>query len=367
MKIKIITCHEVYNYGASLQEYALINYLSSLGHDVVSIKYKPSYLDTNFSFFAIDNDNQYNKPFIKYLYIIAKIPERIHNYIRKNEFDSFSKKYINSTAVEYKTNEELMNNTPTADAFICGSDQIWNSLFPNGKDPAFYLDFVPDEVLKISYAASFATETIEVNNKSFVKPKIARLDYVSVRETSGVEIVKGLGINNVVQVMDPVFLLDRKYWIDKFIKPISVKYILIYDFDSNPEIKKAALKIAKNNNWKIYTVNKKKDYEDKNFHKKGPAALLNLIYNAQLILSNSFHAVAFSLIFQKQFLVFNREENINTRMRDLLSLFELENNIASSGLDGSEINQVDYNALAVKMEEYINKSKLFLQNSLNRN
>ncbi len=367
IKINIITCHEVYNYGASLQEHALLNYLSSLGHEAISLSYKPNYLDTNFNFFAIDSESKYNKPLLKYIYILAKIPERIHNLRRKYAFDSFSDKYIKSSQFQYKTNEELKNNFPIADAFICGSDQIWNSLVSNGKDPAFYLDFVPDNILKISYAASFATEEIDENIKPFVKQKISRLNYVSVRETSGVNIVKSIGIDNVIQVLDPVFLLDKDYWVDTFVTKIKDKYILIYDFDSNPEIKKTALKIAKQNNWKIYSVNKKVTYEDKNFHKKGPITLLSLIHNAQLIISNSFHAVAFSLIFQKQFLVFNRDEKINTRMKDLLYLFNLEKYIISKESDYELLENIDYDTISKSMEYHIAKSKLFLQNSLNHN
>ena len=103
------------------------------------------------------------------------------------------------------------------------------------------------------------------------------------------------------------------------------KYILIYDFDSNPLIKNMALKLAKENGLKIFTVNKNIKYANSNFWLKGPEFFLSLLANAELVISNSFHAVAFSLIFNKQFYVVNRDEKINTRMRDLLVLLDIYN------------------------------------------
>src|SRR5690606_20224827 len=97
---------------------------------------------------------------------------------RKRSFDAFAKKHINTTKRLYKTNDDLKNNLPSADAYICGSDQIWNSFFANGKDPAFYLNFVPDNKLKISYAASFAIDEIEDSLKDFVKRNVKRLDHI---------------------------------------------------------------------------------------------------------------------------------------------------------------------------------------------
>ena len=79
---------------------------------------------------------------------------------RKRAFDEFTRNNLKITKTQYKTNEDLKKNLPEADAFICGSDQIWNSLHPNGKDPAFYLNFVPSDKIKASYAASFATDSI---------------------------------------------------------------------------------------------------------------------------------------------------------------------------------------------------------------
>lgn len=366
MKIKTITCHEVYNHGASLQEHALLKYLEELGHNAEAIHYKPPYLSRHLNLWEISNHKYKINFVVKALYVLAKLPTRLVDLKRKKAFDNFSKNHIKTGKKLYKSNNELKANLPLADAFICGSDQIWNSLFENGKDPAFYLDFVPDDKLKISYAASFAIDSIDNGLKPFVKKQIKRLNYVSVRETSGLTILKELGVTTAIQVLDPVFLLDKKYWKENFTFLIQEKYILIYDFDSNSLIKKIALKLAKENDFKIYTVNKNIKYADSNFWLKGPEYFLSLLVNAQLVISNSFHAVAFSLIFEKQFLVVNREENINTRMRDLLDVLNISDLlISNSDIDSVSLQPINsYESINKDLDISIKRSKNFLQKAL---
>lgn len=118
--------------------------------------------------------------------------------------------------------------------------------------------------------------------------------------------------------MDPVFLLDSEAWasIEKPV-PNTEPYVLLYDFDRNPEMVRFARRMAEENGWKLYSVLSCKEC-DRCFEQDGPLTFLNLVHHAQFVVSNSFHATAFSLIFRKQFVVFNRQEHINTRMRDLL-------------------------------------------------
>ena len=362
MKIKTITCHEVYNYGASLQEYALLTYLGGLGHDCETIHYKPGYLSNHFDLKAVSA--RFNIFPIKYVYLLAKLPVRLQALKRKKAFDAFSKKHIKTGSQLYKTNEQLKYSIPEADAYICGSDQIWNSFFQNGKDPAFYLEFVPDTKLKISYAASFAIDEIENELKPFVKEKVKRINHISVRETSGVHILSELGILNATQVLDPVFLLSANYWKTTFVETIEDKYIFVYDFDSNPFIKKIAQKLAKKNQLKIVTVNKNIKYATTNYWLEGPEMFLSLISNAQLVISNSFHAVAFSLIFEKQFIVVNRIEAINTRMRDLLALFNLTDYLISKNDSFEQLKTIEFTKINKLKEQHIQSSKQFLINAL---
>lgn len=368
MKIKTITCHEVYNHGASLQEYALLTHLNSLGHHAETIHYKPDYLSNHFKLWAVTNP-KYDVLFLKQIYLLLKLPGRLLDLRRKKNFDLFSKKHIATGNVLYKNNDQLKKNLPLADAYICGSDQIWNSFFQNGKDPAFYLDFVPDDQLKISYAASFAIEKINEDLKPFVKHQLERIDAISVRESSGVDIVYDLGIQECQQVLDPVFLVSASYWKETFIKKMDENYIFVYDSDNNEQIQQIAKYVAKKKNYKIYTVDDRITYADKNYYYYAPDTFLSLIYNSKLVLTNSFHALSFSLIFNKKMMVFNRKEKINTRMRDLMLLAKIDYLLfKESDSVEVELDQIiiDYKMVNSIIDYNINESKLFLEKALQK-
>lgn len=107
MKIKTITCHDVYNYGASLQAYALMSYLKQLGHDVEIIDYKPDYLNNHYKLKVVNP--VYDKPIIKQLYLLAKLIPHLRSLKRKKLFDTFKHNYLKITSICYANNEELKN------------------------------------------------------------------------------------------------------------------------------------------------------------------------------------------------------------------------------------------------------------------
>ncbi len=363
-KVLTITCHGVYNHGASLQQFALLHHLKKLGYNASTINYRPNYNANFFNYLAIDNPRFEKYSFLKWIYIVLKFPSRLVYRKRKKNFDTFEKSNFSTLQQKFFSNDDLKVNLPIADVYICGSDQIWNTYFDNGKDPSFYLDFVPDNKNKISYAASFAIDAIAEDLKPFVKEKVSRINHISVRETSGKKILENLGITAVDQVLDPVFLIDEEVWIQKFITKIEEKFVFIYDFDSSPIIKKLAKEFAQKNNLKIFTVNENIKYADKNYYLEGPEKFLSLMNAAQIVITNSFHSVAFSLVFKKQFIVVNRSEAINTRMRDLLALFNLSNLLVNADFTISEIKPINYDAVNPLIEIATIKSKEFLNKAL---
>ena len=367
MRITTITCHNVYNAGASLQAFALQAYLNQLGHDVRIINYIPDYLRHYVLWGGAYG--KYNRSGIRAIYSLLKLPERLLNLIfskRRKAFIRFNKKYLKLTTRIYSTNLELKKNIPEADIYIAGSDQIWNTSVKNGKDPAFYLDFAPEKCIKASYAASFSTLGIEDDYKLYVRNLLSKLDYISVRESTGLKILNDLNIQNGTLVLDPVFLLDQKFWyhfsssIDESLQ--EEKYIFIYDFDRLPLIRKIAEKIASVNKWKIYSL-QKLPYSDKNFWNTGPLEFLSLIKNSQFVLSNSFHATAFSIIYKKQFLVFNRKESINTRMKDLVDRLGLSERLLSQC--ETQFNDIDYSLVNIKLINAVDDSRNYLNTVLN--
>lgn len=198
MKIRTITCHNVYNHGASLQAYALAIYLQDIGNEVEIIDYRPLYL-CHYRLTGVSNP-RFDKPILREAYQIAKFPGRLYERFtsqRKKAFDRFTAEYLPVTRNTFVNVAALQANPPEADLYIAGSDQIWNPLFQNGKDPAFYLDFIPDGKRGISYAASFAVEYLEKQDINRMKPQLKRLAAVSVRERSGVRILSEMGIEAV--------------------------------------------------------------------------------------------------------------------------------------------------------------------------
>ncbi len=362
MVIKIITCHDVYNVGASLQAYALMTYLEELGNDVRIIDYKPNYLSHHYQLFYADNPAYRKNVFTKIIYIIAKLPVKIRQQKRRYVFDAFTGKYLRVTR-RYKSNEELKKNCPPADIYIAGSDQIWNPIFENGKDPAFFLDFAPSTSIRASYAASFAVKKFPGELADKTSKLLSKFDFISVRENTGLGVLTQLGITDGCEVMDPVFLLSVDHWLklagaNAIVKE---KYILVYDFDRSETVRTIAQRIAREKQSKIVTIFKA-DYSDINYISAGPLEFLNLIRNAEYIISNSFHATAFSLIFEKKFCVVGRREEVNSRMIDLLNKINLGDAYVSS--DECIPNIVDYEKINKQLKLHIKFSKDFLKEIL---
>ncbi|MGN1194227.1 MAG: polysaccharide pyruvyl transferase family protein, partial [Acutalibacteraceae bacterium] len=306
----------------------------------------------------------YDKPILREAYQLLKLPGRLkaRRGKRKMEFDAFTEKYLPVSEKEYISNDELKSASVSADVFFAGSDQIWNTFFPNGKDPAFYLDFVSDCAVKASYAASFATEKILDGYEEKIKSWLSDMDFISVRESSGLSILESLGIKNAVTVTDPVFLLDREKWEsladdESFSEP----YILVYDFDKSLSVEAFAKRYAEENKVKIYSF-LSVPYCDRSFEQEGPLVFLSLIKNADFVISNSFHATAFSLIFEKQFAVFRRQESINTRMADLLSSVGLSERMLVSG--DEECDEIRFDGVRNSLKEKIAESKKYIDTVL---
>ena len=355
MKIKTITCHNVYNVGASLQAYALTAYLAGLGHEVQIVDYVPEYL-RHYRLWSKVSNPVYDKPVIGQLYNLAKLPGRLkaRRSLRKQRFDCFTREHLPLTQTHYSSYEDLLRNPPNADVFLAGSDQIWNSFFPNGRDPAFYLQFAPEGAVRASYAASFAVPRLEEQYKEQIAHWINDLDYVAVREPSALGILKDMGIRDGVHVVDPVFLLSREQWDElcpaaDFDEP----YILVYDFDRNPELRRIATELAAKRNWKIYSI-QELDYSDRSFWNGGPIEFVQLIRGAEFVLSNSFHATAFSLIYRRPYLTIDREMGINTRMQDLNRLVGLHDR-------SSPEDPIDWENVHTLLEQRIAVSKAYLQ------
>lgn len=367
MKINVITCHNVYNFGASLQAYALSEYLREQGHDVRIIDYQPDYL-RHYRLFGVKNP-AYDKPFVRIAYQLAKLPGRVHarKSERKQAFDRFTEAFLPLTEKRYWDYKALEKDPPAADLTIAGSDQIWNPLFRNGKDPAFFLQFVEDG-RKASYAASFSVPELPEEDKARMEKWLKGFNAISVREASAMNVLRSLGLSGQMSC-DPVFLFDAQYWASMAEKSMELElpehYLLVYDFDSSSLVQEIALQIAKEKKLKVvspFIVS----YADKAITSIGPLEFLKLIYQADAVLSNSFHATAFSMIFHKDVFVAKRNEKINVRMTDLLETAKLKERLIESPQAVTETEAINWSIADTRLTALIQDSKDYLQTQINQ-
>ena len=369
MKIKTLTTYNVYNYGASLQAYALMTYLTNKGNDVEIINYQPDYLTRRYDYKWVNPESSMSRYAItRFVYRILKFLQRQTTLGRKKKFDCFNHHALKETKEVYHTFEELRQRPPEADLYIVGSDQIWNVFYEAGRDPAFYLDFVR-KGKKASYAASFSYLNIDETNKLRIKQSLQTFTSVSVREYQGLEILDDMDIKGT-WVLDPVFLLSTEEWrsqMSDFNK--KEPYLLVYDFEGNKKLETFAKKYAKKKQLKIYSINDTypRWYADRNFNSAGPREFLSLIYNCDAFVSNSFHGTAFSIIFHKPVFVFNRHRHkVNSRMESLMTLFGLKDFILEDEKNYSKVigTSFDFSTIEqIKCEE-LRKSKEFLERLL---
>lgn len=339
MKIKTITTWADYNYGASLQAYALAHYIKKCGHDVEIINYLPPYQSRMYDYMWVNPESKASRWLVtRWLYRIAKFAQRMTTLQRKKVFDEFNFQTLPLTKSSYQSFTELQKNPPKADLYIVGSDQVWNVLYDAGRDPSFFLEFVK-EGKKASYAASFSFLDIDVDNKKRIAASLKSFSKIGVREYQGCELLKSMHINSS-WVLDPVFLLPVKEWnilaeSSKFSygQLLDVPYLLIYDFEGNDKLRTFSLEYAKRNKLRIYAITDKYplSYADKNFRKAGPKDFVKLIANCQTFVSNSFHGTAFSIIYHKPVFVFNRHRHrVNSRMESLLTAFDIKDCLLES-------------------------------------
>lgn len=321
-KSATITFHEAINYGAILQAYALQKSILKLNVENEIINYSCKDIKKIYKLLRLDS----LRGFIKSIVSIKSL------YVRKRKFNDFIKEYINITQEVNKVFlcSEIFNKQ--YDIFITGSDQVWNYEITNF-DKTYMLDFVKEDKKKKSYAASFGIEKIPSMYKLEYKNYLEKFSTILLREQTGAQIIEDLLNRKVETVLDPVFLLDKNEW-NIIIKPnkfdkINEKYILAYM--PTVEMKSFAEALSKKYKLPIYNITepilKWKNSFGKIESSLGPDEFVSAIKNAKFVITSSFHATVFSIIYNREFFI-----NINSngksrgsRLIDLLNLLEIRN------------------------------------------
>ena len=343
-KVGIVTLHRTTNYGSVLQAYALQETIKELGYDSEIIDYRPSRSSMLNMIIGLKNKNKLLRRSIIVRTIVRLI--MIPSYIlRFKTFKRFVKHYLNLSQNYYKEENDLLNNPPFYNVYCTGSDQVWNSEW-NGKiDKPLFLNFASNDSLKIAYAASFGKEKLDSWEKKETKELLSRYNYITVRELSGLKILNELGIRGGECVLDPSLLFDKYKWSKISSKKIkNDNYILVYNLNRNKRIHEYAIELSKKTGFNIKYIT----YQLHDFYKKGKMYCntsvenyLSLIENAQYVVTDSFHGVAFSINFNKNFMVIYPKK-FSSRLDSLLKITKLSNRIVTDTNMESLLNDIDY-------------------------
>ncbi len=352
-KIGIATFCKANNYGAVLQAYGLSQYLKK--------ENEVEFLDIEFNPKGKKSQEENMKK--------NSIFQKINGKIKKIKFEQFRKENLIISDETIHGDKDCNKIQDKYDCYIVGSDQVWNTDITN-KTRAFFLDFVINKP-KIAYAASYGRENINETEKKWSEEYLNSFKAISVREKQSATYLKQQLNLNVNVVCDPVFLLDKDEWINKNnLKNKNKSYILVYYMESNSTLESIISNVKKMYNCPIIAI-KGGIQELKGFKHvegMGPKDFLDIVYNAKLVITNSFHALAFSIIFNKKVIVFEHSK-WNLRISNLLELTDnnekivkLKDNVNEKLLNEKTIyGEKAYNELASLIEE----SKQFLKESIN--
>lgn len=323
-KIGIITFHRAHNFGAKLQAYALQYKLNKI-------------IDTEIIDYRCDKiERQYyesNKDFFSKLKKLAKwiVKFKVMRGRRKKKknFELFDKQYL-SLSKEVYISQNIFDANSVYDRIITGSDQVWN-LKLSGWDWNYLLEFA-EIGKKFSYAASFGGQVYCGEDAVRLKNNLNQFEALFVREKYAAELIKTLYIDKEVKVtIDPVFLLNKQEWISnmQITKQKQDPYILVYIMAPSKKAVDFALERGNKNGKKVVFLNHNGliHYPDEmiNIDDAGPREFLELIYNADEIVTTSFHAMAFALIMNIPFIyeLNDNKENDNSRLENLVDIFDV--------------------------------------------
>lgn len=308
MRIGIITFTDGTNYGQRLQNYALQEVLKKYGNDVFTIKQEHHYT-LRHKIKVIIN-------------AVINMKKTIKTIKRKQSFEQFNNRYIKFYD-KVLFEEDVSKNKKIADSFdlfIAGSDQIWNpnSPFVNSN---MFMQFAPKEK-RATYAVSFSVDSIEQNKKKKFAKWISEISDVSVRELQAIEIVQELTGKKSKLSIDPTLLLDQIKWenmANKAKTTVAVPGKYMISLFLGNDYKEEERYISERTN--IHLL-KFRDYEI-----VGPDEFIKIIKNASLVLTDSYHATIFSLLFNTPFIIFQRQSkgpNMNSRFETLDYYFNIK-------------------------------------------
>lgn len=356
----ILTISDYGNYGNRLQNYALYKMLEQHGSST-----------TIYS--CIDNLSPERnlrtlfKNNAKHLYSILFSDDRSLKYIQNYNFQKMTRENVSDSFFSYSMSHGLVRkNNETFNRLVIGSDQVWNYKWLTQQGIALRLgSFISKEHPIISYAASFGVSEVDDEVKPIFQKYLPRLKAISVREDRGAELVKEMTGLDAAVVLDPTLMLTANKWLqitEDFVSD-NDKYVLTYFLGRPSDEQEHDIQAyAKLHGCRVRRI---LDLRDKETYVAGPQDFVELFSKAQYVFTDSYHACCFSILFHKQFTVFNRagmtgRSNMNSRMETLFRLFDLNSVIMNSGL----APEIDYEKVDQLLEQHRKESQNWLDKAL---
>lgn len=360
--IATITFHASHNYGSVLQAYALAKVMENEGYNVKIINYRSKQQKNCYTLYK-----RYRgaKGALRNLY------QRLISGKLKRRYKGFEQFINNVLPVTEEVNDEreMKKYASAFDFYVCGSDQIWNPACQDFSS-VYYLDFV-DGKKRIAYAPSLGKGEFDDEHKALIKNLLENIDDISVRERQGKALIEGLTDKSVELVCDPVILLGKQGW-EKVIpeRKIKTPYMFVYFLENNHGDRSYIRLIAKTLGLKVVILNENIKDIFKNYIKKYdalPLEFVSLIKNASFVYTNSFHATAFSTMFNVPCASMiaksdNVQNNNDSRKIDFLTALGLDGCLKKS-LTAEEIvalSKTDFEKANEELDKLREKSKNYL-------
>ena len=357
MKIALITILDNINFGTILQAYALARRIEERGCEVEFIDYWRPNSGTWQQVWGILR-NKKRGPLGRFVYavsallLVPPIKCRLRSFLTRRF--AFTRRY--------RSIGELRRRPPVADLYLTGSDQVWNSSYNNGIDPAFFLDFT--SARKCSYAASLGMDAFPAGQEAEALRLLQEYSEVSVRESLTCDYLRGLGVAHLSCDLDPTLLLGPQEWKQAVghtgKRESSVPYLLVYSVEekNNACIFEAARAIARQRGLRLYAVIGGDPFKlrkfgcDKIFSFASVPCFLRLMIDADFVVASSFHGTVFSLNFNKEF-VSILPDRFSVRQRSLEILFpSIAGRVKSlDPFDPAALSPLDYGEINRRLGE----------------
>ncbi len=336
MKVAIVTIYDFFNHGNRLQNYALEQTIIKMGHEVTTLAVSP-------------------KKIYSLVMPLANIVPFVPVVERMKNSKKHTKKFLHNVKIGCFSTKKLERKAKNFDAFVVGSDQVWNPKYMANKKISF-LEFAEKEKC-VAYAPSFGVEKLIEKFEDTFKNGLNHISHLSVRENEGAKIIENLCGEQAPVVLDPTMLLTKEEW-EKFAQPVKnkpEKYVLTYFLAPKKEYKQKVEEIAQKFGLKVVNINKSFD----KFFKTNPSEFVDLISSAELVCTNSFHGHAMSIALEKPFVSFMPFKSTKSRIATLLKMTGLEDRNFKT-LEDENLFKLDFSAVKEKVSAEREKSLKFL-------